>query len=92
MVICASNFYSTPTADAGFVLNITPRLGFNRSNFRFSQNVLQEAEQRWHAWFAAVPRVDERYMPPVLLRVVDFANGFVEPTFFFSPANPYRLR
>ena len=47
-------------ADAGFVLNITPRLGLNRSVPRGEQ-VFGEAEQRWHRWFANAPHVDERY-------------------------------
>ncbi|MEW5717644.1 MAG: trehalase family glycosidase, partial [Chloroflexota bacterium] len=69
--------------DAGFVLNITPRLGFNRS-IPSSQNVLQEAEQRWHAWFAAVPRVDERYVPQYYYAWWILRMGLLSPRFFLT--------
>jgi len=41
-----------------FLLNITPRLGFNRS-VPPAQTVFDLAAQRWHAWFAAAPTVAE---------------------------------
>jgi putative isomerase len=47
-------------ADSGWTLNITPRLGLNRS-VPPPGEVLERAEQRWHQWFAAVPPVSERY-------------------------------
>ena len=47
-------------AGAGLVLNITPRLGFNRT-VRPAADVLAEAAGRWHEWFAAAPQVDEPY-------------------------------
>jgi Mannosylglycerate hydrolase MGH1-like glycoside hydrolase domain len=42
------------------LLNITPRLGFNRYIPEID-NVMQEAELRWHQWFANAPQVDEQY-------------------------------
>jgi putative isomerase len=45
---------------AGMVLNITPRLGFNRSVPPAAQPTATAA-QRWHDWFAAAPQVEERY-------------------------------
>ena len=46
--------------DRGLLLNITPRLGFNRWVPR-PQDVLEAAEKRWKAWFEAVPPVLEAY-------------------------------
>ena len=46
--------------DKGLLLNITPRLGFNRWVPR-PQDVLEAAEKRWRAWFEAVPPVLEAY-------------------------------
>jgi len=48
--------------EAGFVLNITPRLGFNRTIPR-AEDVFAIAARRWHDWFAAVPPVNERFHP-----------------------------
>lgn len=43
---------------AGLVLNVTPRLGFNRS-VPEAQQPLSSAAQRWHDWLAAAPPVLE---------------------------------
>jgi putative isomerase len=42
------------------LLNITPRLGFNRY-IQPIEDTLAAAAQRWHDWFAAVPAVSEPY-------------------------------
>jgi hypothetical protein len=42
------------------LLNITPRLGFNRY-IPDPVKVLDDAAQRWHAWFGAAPQVEEAY-------------------------------
>jgi len=41
-------------AERSLLLNITPRLGFNRS-MPVAAAVLGEAARRWHEWFAAAP-------------------------------------
>jgi len=46
--------------DAALLLNITPRLGFNRW-VPNPHSALAEAAGRWHAWFAAAPPVAEEY-------------------------------
>lgn len=46
--------------DAGFVLNITPRLAYNRS-IPSAGAALAAAHARWAAWFDATPAVLERY-------------------------------
>jgi putative isomerase len=42
------------------LLNITPRLGFNRYIPEIDK-VMNDAEQRWHQWFARAPQVEEEY-------------------------------
>ena len=42
------------------LLNITPRLGFNRY-IPDPEKVLEDAARRWHDWFAAAPPVEEEY-------------------------------
>jgi hypothetical protein len=46
--------------DKGLLLNITPRLGFNRW-VPPTQTVLEAAEKRWAAWFDSVPPVLDSY-------------------------------
>ena len=46
--------------DDALLLNITPRLGFNRYIHQ-PQEVIEAAARRWHNWFAAVPEVGEPY-------------------------------
>ncbi len=46
--------------DKAFLLNITPRLGFNRW-VPEPGSVLQDAARRWHAWFDAAPPVLDQY-------------------------------
>ncbi len=42
------------------LLNITPRLGFNRYIPDIAR-VMDEAARRWHEWFASAPPVQEEY-------------------------------
>jgi len=42
------------------LLNITPRLGFNRY-IPDPAKVINDATQRWHNWFAGAPQVEEQY-------------------------------
>ena len=45
---------------AALLLNITPRLGFNRW-IPDPESVIDAAARRWHDWFAAAPEVAEIY-------------------------------
>ncbi len=45
----------------GLLLNLTPRLGFNRSVPEDPEEVFQAAAERWRAWFRAVPPVAETF-------------------------------
>lgn len=44
------------------LLNITPRLGFNRY-IPDPAKAIDAATQRWHQWFAAAPQVEDQYRP-----------------------------
>jgi glycogen debranching enzyme len=44
------------------LLNITPRLGFNRY-IPDAAKVMEDAAERWHKWFAAAPQVEDKYKP-----------------------------
>ena len=46
--------------DDALLLNITPRLGFNRY-IQPPEETIAAAAQRWHAWFAAAPEVSGLY-------------------------------
>ena len=48
------------TSGSVFMLNLTPRLGFNRY-LPAPEHVLESAARRWHAWFASAPEVMESY-------------------------------
>jgi putative isomerase len=42
------------------LLNITPRLGFNRYILDASQ-AIEDSAARWHSWFAAAPPISDEY-------------------------------
>ena len=46
--------------EKALLLNITPRLGFNRYIPEVGK-VMENAAQRWHEWFANAPQVEEEY-------------------------------
>jgi len=70
-------------ADSGFVLNVTPRLGLNRSVPRVEQ-ILREAEQRWHDWFAAAPPVDGKYATQYYYAWWILRAGLLSSRFFLT--------
>ena len=45
---------------SALLINITPRLGFNRY-IPNADEAIAQAAQRWHAWFAAAPPVADEY-------------------------------
>jgi putative isomerase len=51
--------FDVPDEQRALLLNITPRLGFNRWVPQ-PQDALEAAARRWHAWFAAAPPVLDR--------------------------------
>lgn len=70
-------------AEAAFLLNITPRLGFNRRIMR-AEDIGRDAEARWHAWFAAAPRVDEKYARQYYYAWWILRAGLISPRFFLT--------
>lgn len=46
--------------DRSLLLNITPRLGFNR-HIPVAAEAIKDAEQRWHEWFVAAPQVNSEF-------------------------------
>jgi glycogen debranching enzyme len=70
-------------AESGAVLNITPRLGLNRAVPRADQ-VLGDAEQRWHAWFAAAPPVETRYTAQYYYAWWILRAGLLSSRFFIT--------
>jgi glycogen debranching enzyme len=52
--------FDATSGDKALLLNITPRLGFNRW-IPEVHTALEAAAQHWHDWFAAAPAVAEAY-------------------------------
>ncbi|MGB8645486.1 MAG: trehalase family glycosidase, partial [Anaerolineae bacterium] len=69
--------------DSGLLINITPRLGFNRS-MPSAADVLQQAEQRWHEWFSRVPTVDPQYADQYYYSWWILRAGLLSPRFFLT--------
>ncbi len=69
--------------DSAFLLNITPRLGFNRS-IRSPEVVMSAAERRWHDWFAQVPAVEEQYALQYYYAWWILRAGLLSPRFFLT--------
>lgn len=70
-------------AYSGLVLNITPRLGLNRSVPR-ADEVIGSAERRWHEWFSRVPQVAEQYAPQYYYAWWILRAGLLSPRFFLT--------
>jgi glycogen debranching enzyme len=64
-------------------LNITPRLGFNRSVLK-AENVLRAAENHWSNWFASVPAVNEEYADQYYFAWWIMRIGLVSPRFYLT--------
>jgi len=63
------------------LLNITPRLGFNRY-IPNCDDVLKTAEQRWHDWFASVPQVLDIYRETYYYAWWIMRNGLISTRFY----------
>ncbi len=71
------------TPGTGFLLNITPRLGFNRG-MPPADALLESAERRWHEWFNAVPKVDDKYVQQYYYAWWILRAGLLSPRFFLT--------
>lgn len=65
------------------LLNLTPRLGFNRS-ITSAEEIFAEAERRWHAWFATAPGVDERFARQYYYAWYVMRAGLLSQRFYFT--------
>jgi putative isomerase len=63
------------------LLNITPRLGFNR-HIPSAAETTQAAEQRWHDWFAAAPEVKPEYQSQYYYAWWVMRAGLISSRFF----------
>jgi glycogen debranching enzyme len=66
---------------ASLLLNITPRLGFNRY-IPDRDQALQAAERRWHDWFAAAPPVPAEYRAQYLYAWWIMRAGLISTRFY----------
>ncbi len=69
--------------DDVILLNITPRLGFNRSLHR-SETVIQGSRARWESWFAATPPVLDVYRKQYDYAWWIMRAGLLSPRYFFT--------
>ena len=69
--------------NAAFLLNITPRLGFNRS-VAPAESVADDAQARWHAWFEAAPAVAEEYADQYYYAWWIMRMGLLSPRFHLT--------
>jgi glycogen debranching enzyme len=68
-------------AGDGLLLNITPRLGFNRY-MPDGAAVLESAALRWHSWFSAAPPVLEAYRAQYYFAWWVMRAGLISPRYY----------
>ena len=69
--------------ETGLLLNITPRLGFNR-HVPPAAEVLERAAKRWNDWFEAAPPVAEEYLRQYYFAWWVMRAGLISPRFFIT--------
>lgn len=70
-------------APPAVLLNITPRLGFNR----YVPNIISVIEsnaRRWHAWFAAAPEVAPEYEAQYYFAWWVMGAGLISPRYYIT--------
>lgn len=67
--------------EARLLLNITPRLGFNRY-LPDAAATIDAAVQRWHAWFAAAPPVAEQFHRQYYFAWLAMRIGLISSRFY----------
>ncbi len=68
---------------AAMLLNISPRLGFNRS-VPPAPEIFEAAEKRWHDWFAAAPRVLDRFRAQYYYAWWVMRSGLISPRHYMT--------
>jgi len=76
-------FVAESVDGAGFLLNITPRLGFNRA-MPDPVATLDAAAARWQAWFAAAPPVEARYQRQYYYAWWIMRAGLISPRYYLT--------
>ena len=66
---------------ARLMLNITPRLGFNR-HLPDADTTIATAAQQWHDWFAAAPEVAEEYREQYYFAWLVMRTGLISSRFY----------
>lgn len=69
--------------DSAMLLNISPRLGYNRS-LPPAPLVFEAAEQQWHDWFAAAPPVLDRYQSQYYYAWWIMRSGLISPRYYMT--------
>jgi putative isomerase len=69
--------------ESGLLLNITPRLGFNR-HVPPVEEVVEKAARRWNDWFAAAPPVAEEYLAQYYFAWWIMRAGLISPRFYIT--------
>ncbi len=67
--------------NTALVLNITPRLGFNRY-IPESQAMIEAAARKWHEWFAAAPLVKAQYQAQYYFAWWVMGAGLISTRFY----------
>jgi len=69
------------SGNTSFLLNITPRLGFNRY-ITSGVKAMEDAALRWHNWFKAAPEVAAEYRPQYYYAWWVMRAGLISSRFF----------
>ncbi len=69
------------TGESVLMLNITPRLGFNRY-VPSAQGILETSARRWHEWFAAAPEVANEHRAQYYYAWWIMRAGLISTRFF----------
>jgi putative isomerase len=69
--------------DSGFLLNITPRLGFNR-HVPPAGEVFERAHNKWNDWFAAAPPAPEAFRSQYYFAWWVMRAGLISPRFYIT--------
>jgi putative isomerase len=68
---------------SAFLMNITPRLGFNRHIPNVTE-VIEKSARRWNDWFAAAPVVGKDYLCQYYFAWWVMRAGLISPRFYIT--------
>ncbi len=76
-------FVDATDGDGAVLLNITPRLGFNRYMLD-SDDVIEASARRWHDWLAAAPQVADEYQAQYYYAWWIMRAGLISTRFYIT--------